>query len=217
MMAFSLFDDLVATLSGGELSEFRAEYSLRGYCLVGSMPLLRPRQDDGTCQEQSATESDVDLVLLADGSDETTPSTPLPELADLLSRTERLRSCSIWYVHALVPIVKIQVLGQSVDLSWVDGCWIHHRTTNFRFRQYAVDDPDRPVPAKKIREKERERGTGVLHLPKGLAFRGPVSCIRLTRLFLRILASDVSCFTLAVLNEVRSWAKARHIYGSRYG
>lgn len=150
-MVFSLFDDVIEALCGADLAEFRAEYSLRGYSLVGSMPLFHAWKD--------TNESDVDVVLLADGSDEATPSTPLPQLAHMLSQVERLRSCSVWYVHALVPIVKIQLDKHSVnrdgnfsipftlphfDILWVDGCWINHHTNNFRFRRFQVDDPDHP-------------------------------------------------------------------------
>lgn len=94
------------------MAGFCSEYNLRGFCLVGSMPLLS--QAIINKHENELFTSDMDIVLLADTYDATHSVSPLPQLAKTLQDCSRLRDCIVWYVHALVPIVKVQFEQQSI-------------------------------------------------------------------------------------------------------
>lgn len=187
-----------------DLATFRAEYSVRGYCLVGSLPLLQTQP-----AEEVNESMDADVVLLADGTEGCGPTSPLnavvlrcvttlrsPVLTTLLTTAASLRHAVIFYVHATVPIVKIQRQSDSVDVSWVDGCWFSHDEQDFRFRRFDVDDPD-------------------VHVPKNPSFRGPVSCVRLTRLFLTYLLSEASSFSIPHTRPFLKAKKSRVTVASR--
>lgn len=107
----------------------------------------------------------------------------------------------LWIVEtAAVCILKVECIdGQSVDLLCLEGCSFSPACdTGASFLEF-----DALLDRK------------LFTVPRSPSPVG--DSIELAMLFRRELCILESCFTLELLNTLRSWARARHVYGTRFG
>lgn len=139
-----------------------------------------------------AGSADSDVVLLAR---EGTPKT-LRHLCPTLKPSAERR---VWVVStAIVNILCVEEGPESLDLLWLGGCTFSEPMDPNLFVAFEVDDDRYTLPD--------EDALG----PEG-------DSILLTRLFRGALQAPNKAFSPELLQIVRQWAKARHLYGSRYG
>lgn len=145
--------------------------------------------------ETMTTNSDSDVVLLA--SEETNA---LEDLYLLLCPKDDKDDRRVWLVTtAIVSILKVERNTESLDLLWLGGCTFSQNDDD-AFVAFDVDETD-------------HRYT----LPPDESLGPEGDSILLTRLFRKALFSEEMSFDVPMLTVVRQWAKARHLYGSRYG
>lgn len=210
----ALLAAVLAVINGPACAAFREERGLLGYVIVGSTALIGHEHAPG---------GDLDVVLVSNG-----PAThgadalaALAELHALLERAVALAECAIWTVSATVPLLKVQQsrCHASLDLLWMSGSSMVSRSNLLPtscttiaahwdtstagapppgvLRHFAIDDPELDVPP---------HGGG-----------GPAAeCVRLVRLFTATLGRSRT-FTANLIRRLRAWARARHVYGTRYG
>lgn len=166
----------------------RKRYGLRGYLVVGSKPLLGP---------EVAGSTDSDVVLLATGG----TSSALREVCSVLRPdVDDDADRRVWLVTtAVVTILRVEQGFDSLDLLWLGGCTFPGvEKDDAVFVAFEVED-DRYI------------------LPDEESLGAEGDSILLTRLFRNALESPSMLFSPELLQMVRQWAKARHLYGSRYG
>ena len=194
----SLWDEVIATLGSKACQDFRQAHRLFGYVVVGSAAVL------GTVDAGA----DMDCVLLASGP-AVEAGVALPTLLGPLREGMVSTGVAMWFVNAMVPLIKVQRGDDSVDLLWQGGVIpppAELRTVGSP-EEVVFDADEEQLPVLRCFDVET-----ALVLPEGPA----ADCVNLGHLFRRSLRSSKT-FTVGAIQTVRTFARRRHLYGSKYG
>lgn len=198
---------MLDALSEERFAAVRTTLGIIGFTVVGSAAYLPPRHCDG----------DMDIVLLSTSTSE--PEAVLPALLEALRAAEAsdggVPVCGpgsvLWYVQAVASLIKVVRGTESMDLLMATGCRDNgvvadaassHRT----FRAYPSAEACAVLPEWGSRSADCVMLTSLVQraLGGGGGVRGPPT-------------APTTAFTVPALLALRQWAKARHIYGTRYG
>lgn len=179
--------DVLDALADERLRGLRGRLGLCGYTLVGSGAYLPP---------ESSTDADTDVVLMSMHG-HLAPEVGLPLLLMGLRDDPRLvASTEMWYVQAIACLIKAVRGAESVDLLLTAGCDL---VPAARFGALSAEEAVRALPA----DDGGSRAADCVHLTR--------------RVELALRSEAPTAFTIPALLVLRRWAKARHIYGGRYG
>jgi hypothetical protein len=214
---------VMKTMGSESMLPVRSRFALRGYVVVGSASLLgRGEQhiDDedgggGDTPKANDDESDIDVILLSSRPEESTEALSFIWRA-LQSLSLSTQSSAVrhhfWVVDTSVLTV-LKIEGEclrtgnrsSIDLLWLGGCSFAH--------PFDADDQFFEFDAL----ADYDDSSFVLPPVTTTTTSPTLNSILLSRLFRERLNCISSSFSRHLLCLLRSWAKAKHLYGTKYG
>lgn len=222
-----LLDVVIGVLSGEDCSALRAGLRLRGYVVVGSTALI------GACSDG---DGDLDAVLLSEGAASAggyDGGSALWQVHTALRAAAEMAGCDVHFVSATVPLVKVSRAEASLDLLWLAGVVLPPPSTTEPDGAPSDDDPHTEMVIETLAEAAGDEPEPPAYAPPPPLVRyeaadervqlpatgtgGAADAVRLSRLLGRTLSAGSPSFTVETITRLRGWAKARHLYGSRYG